>query len=86
MVGKNREERKVMVASGLGSPYSLGEDDIHLMPIQIQGRAGANPKPGHFTGYVDMDTGMLRVDHTGETEFWLRVDLSALLDIINKKN
>lgn len=82
--GKTNAEMKQLYANGTASPYGLKPNDYHIRPQSIKGRTGVYPPAGHFTAYLDMETGRLRVDHTGETAFWLEIDLSMLVARMNE--
>ena len=78
LVGKTVGQMEELIRKGVGSAYPLNNDDFHLRPSDIRGRTG-DTRPGHFTGYINTETGKLRVDHTGDLAFWLEVDISELV-------
>ena len=50
-----------------------GEDVVDIPAQAIQGRAGAGGKT--FSGRLDLNSGMLRVDCADEPAFWMQINL-----------
>lgn len=85
-VGKSFEEMEELIAKGHASPYGLGKEDLHILPSAIKGRCGegSHPEPdaskyNKFTGHINVDTGVLRIDNMKNLGFWLEVQLPAEL-------
>ena len=62
------------------SPYGIvDEEGVFAIPTQaIKGRSGPSGRGKTFAGYIDANTGLIRVDCDEEPSFWLEIDLSAI--------
>lgn len=77
------------IRTGRASAYPLDVGDIHIPPSKIKGRYlfstghgdreegadGRARQPAHFTGKIQVETGIMRIDHSQNTELWLEVNL-----------
>lgn len=81
VIGQSDEKMEQLVAAGFGSSYPLNPGDFHIHPKRISGRwvfskhEPTSSKYKHWTSYIDMQEGKLKVNHTGNTQLWLEVQL-----------
>ena len=61
--------------TGAMTPYTPESSSVVLSKREIRGRSCANDGCGHFVGYLDLESGRLRLDHTGDAAFWIELDL-----------
>ena len=81
------EKYDKLVRNGTISPYDLEAGEFIAIPMKaIKGRAGGNKSSPLFVGNIDLENKVIRIDNLDVTEFYLEIDLSAIIDHIVLKN